>query len=1228
MKRRDFLKLTSAASVVTLVSPAGIFQSYTPSGTANIAGLKAGFLSPPDSARTHTFWFWMNGNITKAGITSDLEAIKAAGVGGVLNFDAGTGMIKGSVDFGSREYWDLKNHAISECNRLNLFFGMHNCPGWSSSGGPWVTPENSMLEVTWSETAVKGGITIKTNLSKPNNKDNFYRDIHVLAYQALSGEQRIKDWKSKANYTGGGDNALPTPPVSKESVIDPDSIIDLTSRMDAEGNLVWDVPEGNWTILRLGYTTKGTLNRAAPEGGEGLEIDKFSKEAMDMHFNAMMSELLSSMAPLAEKGKIYLEIDSWEVGIQNWTPLFPEEFQKHTGYDLLKYLPAMTGRIVGSPEISDRFLWDLRRTQADLVADNYYGRFNELCKKYNLSSYNEPYNPGPFEEIQISSRVDTSMAEFWNGLSSWFPWNYEHRRTTKLCASVAHTYGRKIVGAEAFTAEAPSGKWQEYPFAMKGLGDRYFTEGLTRVVFHRYAQQPHPDSKVAPGMTMSYWGMHFERTNTWWEQSRKWLDYLARCQYMLQQGLFVADLAYFTGEGAPNETKVFRENLNPLPPEGFDYDLVNREVILNRMEVKDGRIVLPDGMSYRILFLQDQETMSLELIQKLYTLVNQGMVLVGSKPLRAPGLGIRSGNDQTMQSLANELWGNLDGKTITERNVGKGKVFWGAPIECVLNKLNVVRDFECSSHSGDAPVRYIHRTIDGMEAYFVCNDRREYEDLICTFRVDGKQPELWDAETGKVISSVIFENENGLTRIPFQLNPYGSVFVVFRPPFFDRHLKSIRKDNITVLGTTPLPKSEQIKFGEVINDFSICLWVKPEIDIMANTTSSWTSYRQWTDFYAIYPPSGKELYGEGHEACGLAVGRNGVAIWHRHEHWPYMRMASKTPIEGWSHIALVYENGIPSVYINGTHSKGELFENKNTNHTVHPGIGKAYLQDGASYYNGDMSQPQLFPEVLSETRIKQLIQEGISSPKMNRILPSVQSVGAKIPELLFWQNGNYDMEDDKGKVSKIEVSGINQPVELSGSWEVEFPADLGAPERISLPELKSLHQHELSGVKYFSGTASYTKQFQVNSDSLSAGKRLYLDLGRVEVSAEVIVNGKSLGVLWSRPYQVEITDAVIIGMNELSVKVVNLWPNRLIGDEQLPPEYEFEKPDGDKGACIKKMPEWYLKGEPKPKGERITFCTWQHFQKNDPLLESGLIGPVRILEAMKTLFNHPKNSIQ
>ncbi|HEU4902398.1 MAG TPA: glycosyl hydrolase, partial [Flavisolibacter sp.] len=689
-------------------------------------------------------------------------------------------------------------------------------------------------------------------------------------------------------------------------------------------------------------------------------------EAIDFHFNKMMEALLPTLQPLAQKGKVGLLIDSWEVGMQNWTKGFEKEFQQRKGYSLLPYLPAITGRVVGSVDASNRFLFDLRRTQADLIADNYYGRFAELCQQHGIISYTEPYDRGPMEEMQIGARVEANMGEFWNGLSTLFQNNYTMRRTTKLAAAIQHVNGRKIVGAEAFTGEPMSAKWQEYPFAMKPLGDKMYTQGLNRVIFHRYAHQPHPTA--LPGMTMGPWGIHFDRTNTWWKPGKAWMQYMSRVQYLLQQGLFVADLLYFTGEEPAAYTKVYPDEIKPAPPPGHDYDLINAETLLKRANVKNNRIVLPDGMSYAVLVLQDHPALSLTLLRKLKQMVGEGMVMIGARPERTLGLGDEKSETEFNQ-LVSSIWGAINGTSVTENRLGTGRVFWGVTAKDVLHEIKVLPDLHITSRAGDAPITYIHRRTADADIYFLANQRRTSEDLVCAFRIQNKQPEFWDPDTGKTTPVGLYETTNAQTILPVQLGPSGSVFVVFRKPATGRRLLSVAKDGTIMMQAKRFAEAEQTTFNDVRNNFTISVWVKPEMDIMLSTRGTFNDgVPSWTDYYAIYPPSGEALYGQGHETAGLTAGRNGVAIWTRGGGKPVLTLAAATPISGWSHVAVMYKEGTPSIYVNG-----ELAQRGTAATTiVHPGIGKAFLRDGASYYNGDMTLPQLFNEALSDERIAHL----------------------------------------------------------------------------------------------------------------------------------------------------------------------------------------------------------------------------------------------------------------
>jgi len=1149
MKRREFIK-NSAMTAAAVITPWGIIQSKSnlPQGTS----LEASFMTPPPSAKPHTWWHWMNGNVTKEGITLDLEAMARVGIGGFQNFDAGTGIPKGPIVYLSPEWLELKKHAIAEAQRLGLEFTMHNCPGWSSSGGPWITPELAMQEIKFSEITIEGGKQVNMKLPKPETKLDYYKDICVLAFPSVNG--KVEGWEKRANFAfnryGVEDIPANTPAIPE---ID---IVDLTQHLQPDGQFVWGPPgRGQWTVVRFGYSAIGTENRSAPDTGVGLECDKFSASAFEFHFNKMMENLLPFLQPLGKNGKVGLLIDSYEVGMQNWTPGFEKIFKEKNGYEIIKFLPAMTGRVVGNADLTNRFLWDLRRTQGTLMADNYYGKFTELCHKNNIISYIQPYDRGPMEEMQIGARIDINVGEFWQNLSSIFQNNWTMRRTVKLSAAIAHTNGQKVVAAEAFTSEPESGKWQEHPFSLKVQGDRMFTQGLNRMVFHRFAHQPHPTAK--PGMTMGPWGSHFDRTNTWWEQGKEWMTYLSRCQYMLQSGTFVADVAYFTGEDAGVYTRVERNEVVPTPPQGIDYDLVNRETLLNKAKVVDRKLILDSGMSYNVLSIQDFKTMSVKVLSKLIEFKKLGLTIIGEKPLRAPGL---TNDDKEFNEKVAEL--QLD--------------------EIDLNSLP--KDLTFTSRSGDAPITWIHRKIEDADVYFLANQRRTGELIVCDFRVTDKQPEIWDPVTGATFKTKIYASGNGKTTVPVTIPPSGSLFIVFKNAAEENPVTSIARDGVSIMDTTPFNIARKI-YPDTTNNFTISVLAKPENNIMTSTNNYMDGQQPWTDWYAVYPSPGEKLYGEGHSTFGLAIGRNGVAVWENSKGRPVFNFAAEKSISGWTKIELTVRDGIPSIYVDGEFVK----QGSRSNYIVHPGLGHSYLDEGASYFNGDL-----------ETEVESL---------------PVSNLGEN---LVAFANGKYSVLHKTGKPVITSVEN-REALDLSDNWVVKFPANSGAPEKIDLPKLQSLHTHATDGVKYFSGTCTYSKTFKGFRKGKKS-KRYVLDLGAVEVIAEISINNIPLGIFWTRPFVVDITDHLKEGDNTLSIQVTNLWPNRLIGDEQQPAVYKYAPGAGGKGfaslsgGAIQELPEWYKKNEPKPVDGRVAFATWQHYTKDSPLLQSGLIGPVVIKE--------------
>ncbi|WP_066831636.1 glycosyl hydrolase [Rufibacter ruber] len=1209
MKRRTFLKRTAAASLVTLITPSGLVQAFRPSFAGS---LEQGFKNPPPVSRTQNYWFWMNGNITKRGITLDLEAMQRVGMGGVQCFNVGNAIPKGPVDYLSPEWVELTKHAMNEAGRLNLEFSMHNCPGWSSSGGPWVTPELGMQQIVWKNTYITGGTEIIVKLPQPTTVRGFYKDTYVLAYPTLEGEEQgnpyiIDGLLRKANFplkVAGQNPFLKGRPVSADTkltpgtFIDPAKVLNISQQLGKDGTLKWKAPKGKWTVLRLGHTVIDRENRAAPESGIGLEVDKYRSQALDFHFNKLLEKLMPVVRQWANKTKVGLLIDSYEVGLQNWTPAMAAEFEKRRGYDFVKYLPAVTGRIVGDLDITERFLWDFRRTHADLIAQNYYGRFAELCRQNGMTSYVEPYSEvAPFDQMEVGSKVDITMGEFWGRGSRLFS-------TDKLASSIAHVFGkytdgRQIVGAEAFTGDPRHSKWMEHPYTMKSQGDFMFTSGVTRYIFHRYAHQPH--STARPGMTMGQFGFHYDRTNTWFEQSRSWLTYINRCQNVLQQGVFCADILYYAGETVPSDKLSHTVEPNPAPPKGYDWNWANKDV-LTRIRIQNNAISLPGGPTYKMLVLIPKKDMSLEVLQTLRELVNQGMVLVGNPPERTPGLQGHQKNEAALQQLVRELWGDSPAAV---RKVGAGTVFRYQPLDQVVAQLNLKPDFEFTSKSGDAEVNFIHRTIAGGEVYFIGSRRRLKEDLTATFRVTGKQPELWDAATGEINKLEVFDQIDGRTVVPLQLDPSGSCFIVFREPVASTSIKSIEKDGTALVSTQDFRRIAPGRYRDVTANFTLTAWVKPEVDDQLDGRFEGKQISS----HLFYPPEGEVLYGEGHAACGMVVARNGIIVSERAKGGLSKALIVPLSLSGWTHVALVYKDNVPSVYVNGKF----ISAGKKSRKIVHPGVGD-FKQDYSGWlFEGDLNSLEVTKEALSAERIQQLAQIPDKGPEQ----PGSVSLASGQPGLLFWENGNYTLRTNKDKALTAKISGIDRPTVLSGEWTVNFPPNLGAPAKTVLPQLISLHKHQEDGVKYFSGTATYTKEFTVPANALDNGKRLFLDLGRVEVIAEVKVNGKDLGIFWKPPFLVEITNAVKKGRNSLEVQVTNQWPNRLIGDEQLPPENKYEGRGENSTGVIQKLPDWYVQDKPKPAGGRVAFSTFKHFLKDSPLLEAGLIGPVVLRSAVQ-----------
>lgn len=1069
--------------------------------------LAAGFRTPPLSARPQTWWHWMNGNVTREGITADLEAMKDAGIGGAQMFTVDQGIPAGPAKYMGPKWRALTAYAVREASRLGLQLCIHNCAGWSSSGGPWIKPEDGMQVIAWSETQVEGPKAFSGVLPLPKAPQvyrpvPYYRDIAVYAFKSPdTTPSRPADFLARTGVVRG-DGIEPN--ISDGEGIPKGQIVNLTAHLSSDGQLEWDVPPGRWTILRMGHVPTGIDNHPAPPEGDGLEVDKLSRNALDHHWAGMMAKVLKDAGPLAGKSLNNSLIDSYEVGSQNWTPKFREDFRRLRGYDPIPYLPAIAGFTVDSKPVTERFLWDVRRTIADLFAENYYGYFAELCHKAGLKFSTEPYGDGGFDNIQSGSTADIPMGEFWLSGSAM--------ETTKLASSVGHVYGRPIIGAESFTADESSGRWIEEPYTIKAVGDRAFCEGINRYIFHRYAMQPWVD--VKPGMTMGPWGTHFDRTETWWNEAKEWLRYVARCQFLLQRGRFVADACYFYGESAPADLPG-RDGLRPMLPAGYDYDGCDAAA-MRRMTVRNGRVTLPSGMSYAVLVLPESKFMTPEMASKVRDLVRAGATVVGPKPIYTPSLSGFPASEQRLAQIAGDVWGH--GEPGMHR-YGRGRVAVGVPLGKVLTSQGLTPDVGYVASGAAASMMDIHRHIDGADVYFVSNQRYSPVAAKCTFRVKGEVPELWRPDTGSIETAPAYSGTRSGTALDLHLGPAGSVFVVFR--------KKAPRAHLTVF--QPRIATSTSARG-------------PEIRIVK------AFYGSTDGRGADVTDKVRKLVSQGQVEVPATNGVFGD---------PVVNVPKQLTIN----------------YTVGGKSK-----------TIHvPENGSAELLPAAP----------------------------IAAPSYEL---NARPNGAV--EVISWKRGSYSYARSKGATGTISVRDAARSLDLSRGWDLSFPPNLGATPRAHFDALISWPEDSNPGIKYFSGSATYTRAFEVPAGFASSGRAVRLDLGAVKNFATVEVNGRRVATLWKPPFVLDVSRLVHAGRNRITVKVTNLWPNRIIGDEHLPPEVQW------RGNHMEHWPAWLTPGKARiqadrPKTGRVTFETWHYYDKSSPLLPSGLLGPVRLESARR-----------
>ena len=1224
--------------------------------TAAVSGaqLEKAFVDPPREAKPHTWYHMMNGNVTKEGITRDFEALAEIGVGGVQMFDAGCNIPTGPLAFNSPEWFDMFRHAAAEARRLGLEICIPNCSGWSSSGGPWNMPSNGMKRLVFSERRLKGPAKFSGRLAREKNDNGFYEDIAVVAFPTPESEltdisgvktELAKDTISFASdrpftlagfsyrldfshiwshdltmaieasgdgkvfapvetvriplaRSGGGERGLryhtfdrpktvralrvkfaghsilarfavaaakperravlsnlgakrfdvrmevprDTAVTTPDQTVGAAAVRDLTAGLKSDGTLEWDVPEGDWTVVRLGHVCNGRKNHPASDHGVGLEVDKLSASAMDYHFEQYVARLCRHLGPLAgrvETGFNNILVDSYEVGSQNWTQGFEREFEKRLGYAMTPYYPVFAGRVVGSVDESERFLEDFRLVVAQLFAENYAGALAAKCHQYGLMLSLEPYGSCPTDNLMYGRYADVPMGEFWSSASRGdFSVSAGNSR---YISHLAHVWGRKFAATESFTASPDiGGRWTTTPFTIKAQCDRAYTRGVNRIIYHRFTHQPWPDDRYLPGMTMGRWGMHFDRNQTWWPYGGDWIRYQTRCQSMLQQGTFVADGLFYCGEQEPNQGGNTDGNGRRVAqlPDGYAWDVCAIDAFM-QLKVVNGRIVVPGGVSYAMLILPDEDTMSPRTMAKLEELVAAGAKVCGTvKPTRAPGLVGYPKADGEIAARAEALW-------------AKG-ILACEPAEA-LRRLGLAPDFACAGlpFEGEKGLGYIHRTGGETDWYFVALPNQKSMSFEASFRVTGRVPEIWDAEHGTVRRAALWHERDGRTYVTLDFPVSGSAFVVFRE-------KAKPGDGLTVTAASsaaakPAPLHRAADF---------------RID--------------------------SALYGTFRQDGTLNAS-----------------MAPITVKDITARLRAAIDAGKPIVAGNAL-AGGDPVPNQHKNLLVR------------GFANG---QPfNLFVKEYAPVILPSLEQPADEMPAWNMTLRDGR------PVLEATRPTQVTVRDGKGRDATFTVESVPGPVAVEGAWTVRFPHAFlpnklaqGPEETVTFPGLSDWSFNALPGVRYFSGTATYLKTVKLDRTP-AAGERLVLDLGMVKNLAEVTVNGKTLPVLWKPPFRVDVTDAAKSGKLELAVKVTNLWANRLIGDDiEHAEDCEWVGNVSDKGSKeigVRELPAWVKAGGKSPTG-RCTFTTWKHWDRNDRLLPSGLIGPVRLLTAVEA---SPKTS--
>ncbi|MFP4505387.1 MAG: glycosyl hydrolase [Cyclobacteriaceae bacterium] len=914
--------------------------------------LKAGFQDPPISARPKNYWWWLNGYTDTTTMRQELEAMKAAGIGGLDLFEIGAkewyndGIIPAGPAFLSDASLSDIKFAVEKAGKLGLEVGFNTASSWNA-GGSWIPPQYAAKSLYFSEVTVQGPGSYSQKLPFP--------DIR----------QQAEKWADNIEFSNDGkpvfyeEVAVVAYPKNGEMIADTSQIFVLNQHFDAETETVkWNFPTGEWVIQRYIVSNSGEPLKVPSPNSVGPILDHYDPDATVFHFNYIADKLQSVLGELKETAIKYFYLASYEAKELAWTSTLPEAFRRDHGYDLYPYIPIIYGKKIFSEEFTQDFLYDYNQTISNLMIKNHYEKGREFCNNLGLQLASESGGPGlplhnvPVEALKALGVLNQPRGEFWKRDRVHLDeQGVDIMWLVKEIAAASHIYERKVVEVEAFTSLY---QWQFGPGDLKELADRAFCEGMNRVVVHGASHSP--DEFGYPGISY-FAGTHYNNKRVWYPMIRPFNDYLARISYILQEADFQADVLYYYGDRAPNYVRP--KNTTFTAGSGYDYEVINTEKLLEDLYVEDGLLKLPYGVSFKVLALDDEGTMNSSVLSKLEKLAKQGAIIIGAKPVEAPGL-----HQADIKAAIDALWQQAAQKNT---DFSSGKIWSGVTAEQVLQELGIKPDFSYPNHENNA-LDFIHYANGEQHFYLVRNTTAVSQDKICSFR-SNLQPQLWDPVSGKILPIPAYQQQDSITRINLAFAPYQSYFIVFS----NQGGKSEAKD-----------------------------------------------------------------------------------------------------------------------------------------------LEPVQLMDG-----------------------------------------------------------------------KLLAGTVGKDIDLSENWSVDFDPEWGGPGKVAWADLASWTENENNGVKYFSGIANYTKEFDFNTANLANDNRLYLELEQIEEVAKVWLNGRDVGILWSKPYQLDLTEALQNGTNVLKIEVANTWSNRITGDAITGEKYTFTN---------------------IPRGPEIGDGPWAEV----PLIASGLIGKVKL----------------